>query len=352
MNRAFILGFLVAMGITMSAVDAGANDSMARVGAGGIRLIKSEHIRMIEEALEISTKMVSVKYRFRNESDRDVRTTVAFPMPPYRWTGAQTMWDDNQKPVSTFVALVNGRQVRTKTMTKALVGGVDVTEELHKVGLSDIAIQTFAHCREEVDEEGNEKTVSDLTPRQKRVVMRLNREEGSCPEWQVKSTLVWKQTFPAHKEVVVEHRYATFVGSRYTAPYQKGYEFSAGDLYPMAEAAAGTNEACLDADTKRTIDERVEALAGRGEKMAYVMLHDVEYVLGTGRNWKGTIGKFTLRIRKESPDQIVSVCFPGEPRAVNAEEIEFVQENFVPQDKLVVYFYDVVPDVLGSGNIH
>ena len=350
MKRAFIFGFLVATGITVSAMGAGANDSMARVGAGGIKLIKGEHIRMLEEVLEVSTKTVSVKYRFRNESDREVKTTVAFPMPSYRWTDGQTMWDDNQKPVSTFVALVNGRQVPTKTITKALVGGVDVTEELHKAGLSDIAIQTFAGCREVMNGEGTVKTASDLTHRQKRVVKHLNRGEESCPPWTVSTSLVWKQTFPAHKEVVVEHRYAPFVGSMYTAPYQKGYEYHVRDLHPMAEAAAGKDEACLDTDTKRTIEERVEALAGRGEKMAYVTLHDVEYVLGTGRNWKGTIGKFTLRIRKGSPDQIVSLCFPGKPRKADAELIEFAQENFVPQDKLVVYFYDVVPDVPGSGN--
>jgi len=349
MKKAFIFGFLVAMGIAMWAAGAAANDSMARVGAAGIRLIKSEHIRMLEEVLDISTKTVSVTYRFRNESDRDLRTTVAFPMPPYRWTDGQTMWDDNQRPVSTFAAFVNGHRVKTKTITRALVGDADVTEELHNSGLADMAIQTFAACREELDEEEKARPVSDLTPRQKRLVRRLNRGEEWCPQWTVASTLVWEQTFPAHKEVLVEHRYAPFVGSRYTAPYQKGYPYPDDDLYPMAEAAAGTNEACLDADTKRTIDERIEALAARGEKMAYVTLHDVEYILGTGRNWKGPIGRFTLKIRKESPDQLVSVCFPSEPRSADGRLLEFVRENFVPQDKLVVYFYDVVPDVPGSG---
>lgn len=294
--------------------------------------------------------MVSVKYRFRNESDHDLRATIAFPMPPYRWTDGQTMSDDNQKPVSSFVGLVNGLQVPTKTITKALVRGVDVTEELHKAGLSDIAIQTFAGCREVMNEEGTVKTASDLTPRQKKVVQRLNREEGPCPQWKVTSTLLWEQTFPARKEVLVEHRYVPFAGSRYTAPYQKGREYPAGDVYPMAEAAAGKDEACLDADTKRTIDERIEALAAGGQKMAYVTLHDVEYILGTGRNWRGPIGRFTLKVEKDSAEQIVSLCFPGKPRKADAELLEFVQEDFVPQDKLVVYFYDVVPDVLGSGN--
>ena len=110
------------------------------------------------------------------------------------------------------------------------------------------------------------------------------------------------------------------------------------------------NQRSLLRDGQGLIEERVEALAGMGEKMAYVTLHDVEYILGTGRNWKGTTGKFTLRIRKDSAEQIVSLCFPGKPRKADAELLEFVQEDFVPQDKLVVYFYDVAPDVPGSGN--
>ncbi len=79
--------------------------------------------------------------------------------------------------------------------------------------------------------------------------------------------------------------------------------------------------------------------------MVYVTLHDVEYILGTGRNWKGPIGVFTLRIEKDSPDQLVSLCLPGELRKVDSTSYEFTSKDFVPQDKLVIYFYDVGPDV-------
>ena len=33
-----------------------------------------------------------------------------------------------------------------------------------------------------------------------------------------------------------------------------------------------------------------------------VMLDEVEYILGTGRNWKGPISDFTLDIVKVTPD--------------------------------------------------
>ncbi len=181
MKTVFIFGFLIVAAVTMSASAARANDSMARVGAGGIRLIKSEHIRMLEEVLEISTKTVSVTYRFLNESAHDIRTTVAFPMPPYHWTDGQLWWDENQKPVSTFKAFVDGRPVSTKTVTKALVGGVDVTQRLRRAGLTDANIRTFAGCRGEVGEEGIVKIVSELTPNQKEMVKQLNGGKEPWP---------------------------------------------------------------------------------------------------------------------------------------------------------------------------
>ena len=70
-----------------------------------------------------------------------------------------------------------------------------------------------------------------------------------------------------------------------------------------------------------------------------VSLSDIEYVLGTGRNWAGSIQDFTLRIKKQTPDQLVSLCFPGTPKRIDPLTLEFNHKDFVPQDKLVVYFY-------------
>ena len=70
-----------------------------------------------------------------------------------------------------------------------------------------------------------------------------------------------------------------------------------------------------------------------------VMLDEVEYILGTGRNWKGPISDFTLDIVKVTPDQIVSLCFPGKATRVDDLTLRFQHKNFVPPDRLLVYFY-------------
>ncbi len=63
-----------------------ADDSMARVAAGGITFVESKDIRMLKEILQISTKEIRVRFTFLNESAKDIYATVAFPMPLIRTT--------------------------------------------------------------------------------------------------------------------------------------------------------------------------------------------------------------------------------------------------------------------------
>jgi hypothetical protein len=67
--------------------------------------------------------------------------------------------------------------------------------------------------------------------------------------------------------------------------------------------------------------------------------------LGTGRNWKGPIGEFKPRLKKGIPEEIVSACLPGQPKKLSPTLYEFTERNFVPDDRLVVYFYDVDKDM-------
>jgi hypothetical protein len=92
--------------------------------------------------------------------------------------------------------------------------------------------------------------------------------------------------------------------------------------------------ACMDAGAEKAIATRLKRLDQTG-----VYLNDVSYVLGTGRNWKGPIRLFTLRIIKEKPDQIISLCFPGKSARIDDKTLEFTQKNYYPQDALVIYFY-------------
>jgi hypothetical protein len=60
-----------------------ADDSAASIAAGGLVARRETRIVMAKEVLEISPTKVIVEYDFRNDTDEDVTTEVAFPIPPY-----------------------------------------------------------------------------------------------------------------------------------------------------------------------------------------------------------------------------------------------------------------------------
>src|SRR6202042_273845 len=67
--------------LALSGAPARADDSTASLKAGGLVLEKTDKIALVSEDLTLSPTAVKVAYRFRNLTNADVETTVAFPMP-------------------------------------------------------------------------------------------------------------------------------------------------------------------------------------------------------------------------------------------------------------------------------
>lgn len=248
-----------------------ANDTIARIGTGGITFEKSEDIRMLEEWLEIELKQIRVRYRFLNESSQDIHTTVAFPLPSQK-----AFWETDRPPyiremfIKSFAVLVDGHPVQ--------------------IAYGD-------------------------------------------------NVVYWQQSFPAQKETLVEHTYSPITGGRYEVPYQgeSGYIPDFGSIYFLEE------DSCLEPATKSQIVERAGTHVGKGVGWVRIQDNQVEYILGTGRNWKGPIGTFRLRIHRNFPNQFISVCFPYKLQQISSTTYEFVQRDFVPPDTLVVHYYTVSP---------
>lgn len=96
---------------------------------------------------------------------------------------------------------------------------------------------------------------------------------------------------------------------------------------------------CLDQGGRRAVIKRIAALSTPGTSGVMVRLDEVKYILATGRNWKGPISNFTLNIVKATPDQVVSLCFPGKATRVDDLTLRFRRKNFAPPGRLLVYFY-------------
>jgi len=323
----FALGVCL-FGITFCA---SANDTIGRVGIGGITFEKSDQIRMVKEVLEISTSKVRVLYRFKNESNVDIHSTVLFPMPGQFFVHPE-VWSYGMKSVTTLSVAVDGKPVNTKTLQKATYKENDITDKLRKIGFNEEQIfKTYGGYEYPTDQETGGITWKFSNAQRKNMQNQFGKDffgEYGEPRWKVEETFYWDQIFPAGQEIEVAHEYTPFSGTQDLGAYVKdGYKYSLG------------GEACLDAGALAYLNKK-NKIENEGAKVKGYLhrASGVEYILGTGRNWKGMIGDFTLRLIKDSPSQIVSLCFPGKPRKINPVTLEFKHTNFVPQDKLVVYF--------------
>ncbi|MDH0868356.1 DUF4424 family protein [Mitsuaria sp. GD03876] len=330
----FLLPGLAALLLAASGLPAArANDSMARVGTGGLQLVKSADVRMASELLEISQQRIRVTYQFVNEGRADIQTTVAFPLPDFGWNPGMSMLDENDYPLS-FKVLVDGQPVPTRMEQKALLDGRDVTAQLRRAGLSDLTMfETF----------GCDRETCEYPKALERRLEALGAVVKGFPQWRVAQTVYWQQRFPKDRPLRVEHEYKTLRGQIYTYPYQRNEWVPPQDRLPRP-ARHDDDAVCLDEGARAALDRRMAREVEAGAKLLQVTLQDVEYILGTGRNWKGPIGDFTLRIEKDRPDEIVSLCFPGQARRVDAKTLEFRAKDLVPQDRLVVHFYQVYPE--------
>jgi hypothetical protein len=83
MNQFRNLACLAATLMLVSGTLALGNDGAASTGVGGIQLRREANISMEKERLTISESKVTVEYEFLNDTDKDITTEVAFPIPPY-----------------------------------------------------------------------------------------------------------------------------------------------------------------------------------------------------------------------------------------------------------------------------
>lgn len=154
------------------------------------------------------------------------------------------------------------------------------------------------------------------------------RPAGLSTSSQRKSVYWWKTTFPAGKQVTVEHRYRPSVGGTVDVTYLEDGE-------PRGERYRDYLERyCID-DTMVKIARKSDA-AMRAGKPHYVE-NWISYVLTTGANWQGPIRRFKLTIDKGRTQDYVSFCGEG-VRKTGPTTFEMTAEDFFPQKDLHVLF--------------
>ena len=109
-----MLGRLVAVCGVLAAGSAYANDSIGELGTGGIILSRTDAVQMVSENLSIGLDKVTVDYVFKNSTDKDVDTLVAFPMPDIDGTVYDRAYipDDQSDNFLGFEVTVDGKEVK------------------------------------------------------------------------------------------------------------------------------------------------------------------------------------------------------------------------------------------------
>lgn len=304
---------------SMGVAPALANDSTAEIGAGGLVLAQSYSIEMQSEILHISMDEVRVDYVFRNQSDHDVETVVAFPMPdmemsPY-WEVAVPKLEDN---FLGFTVTVDGEAIAPQLQQRAYAAGVDVTDKVLAAGLPLAPIGDF----DGLDVSGlTDAQIDDLVTWGIVIVEGAGEDRQVSANWTLKSAYWWRMAFPAGKDVTVEHSYTPAIGGAAGL-------FVLGDGTRTQPHPYYAGKYCVDDGFMAAV--RKKADQGYSERW-------LSYVLSSGANWLGPIGTFRLIVDKGAPDNLVSFCGEG-VKKTGPTTFEMDMDGLVPEKDLDFLF--------------
>jgi hypothetical protein len=114
-----------------------ANDTMSTLGAGGLVFVETEEVKMASEDLYVSPTEVRVKYEFRNETDHDVKTLVAFPLPDIKGDGDFMVSIPTEDPdnIFGFATSFEGEPVDAELHQYVFATNLDYTDYLKELGV-------------------------------------------------------------------------------------------------------------------------------------------------------------------------------------------------------------------------
>jgi uncharacterized protein DUF4424 len=329
---------LAAAGLLAAVAPASANDSIAELTTGGLVFAKTPDVEMRAEDLFVSEKEIRVRYRFFNASHDDVVSLVAFPMPDIVWDGLDVnLAIPSQDPENflDFHTIADGREVTAKVEQKAFANGVDVSERLRALGLplppppqlaaAGKALDALPPAKQSELVEAHMATPDDYD-------VGRGMEHHFAPNWTLKSTYFWRQTFPAGREIVIEHHYRPSVGETV------GTMLGSPDIEKQSLAHYQTTY-CTDADFLASTRRSMSKPDKSGFSTSPYYERRISYILTTGANWAGPIGDFHLVIDKGAPDSLVSFCADG-AKKIGPTQFEVRHANYTPSrelDILILY---------------
>ncbi|BCG87557.1 MULTISPECIES: DUF4424 domain-containing protein [unclassified Mesorhizobium] len=339
-----MLRYVLTAALALSAVPALANDSVAELGTGGLILSRSDAVAMQSEDLFISPEKVTVDYVFHNNTDRDVDSIVAFPMP-------DISGDPNEMPAIPenqsdnflgFEVTIDGVAAKPQLEQKVFALGIDISADLKAQNVpfnpfGDAAKAALAKLPKAVADDWVDRGIIIEDPEG-------DSDPGTSPSyapfWQLRSTYWWRSTFPANKDVRVSHRYKPSVGATSSVSF-----FSDGQF--QGAYAAYKTRYCLDGTFENAVRK-----AAKDNPDGYPKYYEsrIAYILTTGGNWAaGTIGKFKLTIDKGNAKALVSFCGDN-VKKVGPTTFQMTADDFYPEHDIDILLLEPSNNNGGDAN--
>jgi hypothetical protein len=309
-----------------------ANDSSAAIAAGGLELIKNDQVRMISETLRIAPRLVEVDYVFENTSSADVTTEVAFPLPDLDQTVAYNEpLNIPFKKDTNFVGFqiwTDGKEIKPAVEVRAFAKGGEITTELGRLGVDPVNPRLDSPV-------GVDAGVIETLHRLDAI---YEDQYNTFATWTTKVIFHWLQTFPAGKRIMIRHRYRPIYGSSYIQNDDPRTRVTKND-----QKLGG--QWCFDQSFNtaelRLLDRQYEAAIKNKNDVTsdFHVYHDqVQYVLKTGANWQGPIGRFELQIDKGGADLVSTCPIPGLQLQPTPYGFNAVASNYTPTSNLDILF--------------
>lgn len=298
-----------------------ADDSSAELGAGGLVLTRSADIRLADENLRISPNDVAVRFTFVNDGRSDIDTIVAFPLPDIDTSrfSEEPLGRTTSDPLNFvgFTVAENGKNVAFQVEQRAFYKGKDVTDILRHAGVPlNVIDPRFT------------KMLDALGPNERaplKAADLIDMESGSYPHphWLVQTKFWWREHFPAGKPVVLDEHYQPVTGASLIGRDELNASNESGRYWIKTW--------CMDAKTRSVALALLTHNHANPQSGNMLTALTTDYVLSTGNNWKGPIGRFRLVLDKLKHENVMSLCADGDLRPLGQAAFEYTRESFAPK---------------------
>ena len=290
-----------------------AGDVTVEIAAGGLIFVNDPLIAIDSLEVLVRPDEIRATYVVKSSAPKPRTILVAFALPDLDMAALgdqQVQLAASQSAnfvAATFAA--DGIPVAVELEQRALAFGLDVSRHLEAARIP------LSPTTKAIADRLTRLPPAVKTDLAERGVVRIE-DDRVVPNWTLKTTANWRQTFQPRRPVTVVLTYAPVAAKA-----------------PFASAALdGLRKShCIDSATEAAITRRIAAKAGN------VTLGWLSYALTAGSNWAAPLASFRLLIEKPDIDTIVATCRPG-LRPVGPTALEWNAIGFSPDEDLHVLY--------------